>query len=101
MATESIISFSDLPLRLAAALGFVVSGLGVLLVGRLLVMRWLFTQVLPGYTSTMSIIVLLGGANLAFLGLLGLNVGRILREVQHRPQYLIKSFENIPDRVSD
>jgi glycosyltransferase involved in cell wall biosynthesis len=100
MAAESIISFSDLPLRLAATLGFVVSAFGVLLVGRLLVMRWFFSEVLPGYTSTMSVIVLLGGANLTFLGLVGLYVGRILREVQDRPRYVIKSFENIPGRVS-
>lgn len=98
MATESIISFSDLPLRLAAAVGFFVSFLGVLLVGRLFLMRWLYTEVLPGYTSTMAVIVLLGGANLAFLGLLGLYVGRILREVQGRPRYIIKSFENLPGR---
>jgi glycosyltransferase involved in cell wall biosynthesis len=95
MATESIVSFSDLPLRLAAVLGFIVSGLGVLLVGRLLVMRWLFSEILPGYTSTMSVIVLLGGANLTFLGLLGLYVGRILREVQNRPRYVVESVENI------
>jgi dolichol-phosphate mannosyltransferase len=101
MATESIVSFSDLPLRLAAVLGFAVSALGVLLVGRLLVMRWLFAEILPGYTSTMSVIVLLGGANLTFLGLLGLYVGRILREVQNRPRYVIKSFENIPGETSD
>jgi glycosyltransferase involved in cell wall biosynthesis len=100
MATESIVSFSDLPLRLAAALGFLVTGFGVLLVGRLLVMRWFFTEILPGYTSTMSVIVLLGGANLTFLGLLGLYVGRILREVQNRPRYVINSFENIPGQDS-
>jgi glycosyltransferase involved in cell wall biosynthesis len=101
MATESIIGFSDVPLRLAAVLGFSVSGLGILLVGRLLVMRWFFAEVLPGYTSTMSVIVLLGGANLTFLGLVGLYVGRILREVQNRPRYVIKSFENMNGRVSD
>jgi dolichol-phosphate mannosyltransferase len=101
MATESIISFSDLPLRLAAVLGFVVSAFGAMLVARLLVMRWFFTEILPGYTSTMSVIVLLGGANLTFLGLLGLYVGRILREVQDRPRYVIKSFENLSGPFSD
>jgi dolichol-phosphate mannosyltransferase len=99
MARESIISFSDLPLRLAAACGFIVSAIGVLLIGRLLVMRWFFAQVLPGYTSTMSVIVLLGGANLTFLGLIGLYIGRILREVQGRPQYVIKSLRNFPNRM--
>jgi dolichol-phosphate mannosyltransferase len=96
MAIESIIGFSDLPLRLAAALGCAVTLLGVVLVAGLAVQRVFFTEMLPGYTSTLSVIVLLGGANIMFLGLVGLYVGRILREVQDRPRYVIKSFENLP-----
>ena len=43
-----------------------------------------------------------GAALTAFSGgLLGLYVGRILREVQNRPRYVIKSFENIPGETSD
>jgi dolichol-phosphate mannosyltransferase len=101
MATESIVGFSDLPLRIAAMLGAVVSGIGVLLIARLLIINWFFKDVLPGYTSTISIIVLLGGANLMFLGLIGLYVGRILREVQNRPRYVIKSLENFSAPVED
>ena len=94
LATESIIGFSDLPLRLAVALGSGVTGVGLLLMGWLLVRWLLFADTLPGYASTITVIVLLGGANLMLLGLVGLYVGRILREVQDRPQYVIKSFEN-------
>jgi dolichol-phosphate mannosyltransferase len=94
MATESIIGFSDLPLRLAAAFGFAVTVVGILLIVGLVVQRLFFVEMLPGYTSTLGAIVLLGGANLMSLGLVGLYVGRILREVQDRPQYVIQSFEN-------
>jgi dolichol-phosphate mannosyltransferase len=94
MATESIIGFSDLPLRLAAALGCAVTMVGILLVVGLVVQQLFRAEMLPGYTSTLSVIVLLGGANLMFLGLVGLYVGRILREVQDRPRFVIKSFEN-------
>ena len=72
MATESIIGFSDLPLRLAAAVGCVVTGVGVLLVIRLILDRIFYTNTLPGFTSIFSVVVLLGGANLTFLGLVGL-----------------------------
>jgi dolichol-phosphate mannosyltransferase len=94
LARESIIGFSDLPLRLAAAFGCGVTGLGLILMGWLLT-RWiLYADTLPGYASTITMIVLLGGVNISLLGLVGLYVGRILREVQHRPQYVIKSMEN-------
>ncbi|MCU1336548.1 MAG: glycosyltransferase family 2 protein [Bryobacterales bacterium] len=101
MATESIIGFSDLPLRLAAALGCGVTFVGVILIAGLALQRLFFAETLPGYTSTLGMIVLLGGANLMFLGLVGLYVGRILREVQDRPRYVIKSFENLPARADD
>jgi dolichol-phosphate mannosyltransferase len=101
MATESIIGFSDLPLRVAAALGSAVTIAGILLVAGLAVQRLFFVELLPGYTSTLCMIVLLGGANLMFLGLVGLYVGRILREVQDRPRYVIRSFENLPDADHD
>jgi len=101
MAAESIIGFSDLPLRLAAWLGLAITGVGVLLI-LYLISHWIFFRdTLPGFTSTFSIIVLLGGANLMLLGLVGRYVGRILREVQGRPRYVIQSFENAPFEFED
>jgi dolichol-phosphate mannosyltransferase len=101
MAVESIIGFSDLPLRLAAGLGCAVTLIGLILIAGLAVQRLFFAEMLPGYTSTLSMIVLLGGANIMFLGLVGLYVGRILREVQDRPRYVIRSFENFPVQDGD
>lgn len=101
MARESIIGFSDLPLRIAAALGCAVTFAGLVLIGGLAAQKLFFAQMLPGYTSTLCMIVLLGGANLMFLGLVGLYVGRILREVQERPRYIIRSFENLPASEQD
>lgn len=93
MALESIIGFSDLPMRFAATLGFFITCIGMLLNVGLIVQRVLFTSYLPGYTSTVSVVTFLGGLNLMFLGLVSLYVGRILREVQGRPSYIIKSLE--------
>src|ERR1700733_10563963 len=93
LAVESIIGFSDLPLRIAATLGFAITSIGMLLSLGLVIQKLFFTRFAPGYTSTITIVVFLGGLNLMFLGLVSLYVGRILREVQGRPQYIIKSYE--------
>jgi len=93
MAVESIIGFSDLPMRFAATLGFFITSIGMLLNTGLIVQRLFFANLLPGYTSTVSLVIFLGGLNLMFLGLVSLYVGRILREVQGRPGFIVKSFE--------
>ena len=93
MAVESIIGFSDLPLRLAATLGFFITCVGMVLIAGLIVQQLFYLDFLPGYTSTITAVVFLGGLNLMFLGLVSLYVGRILREVQGRPRFIIKSFE--------
>ena len=93
MAVESIIGFSDLPLRFAAMLGFTITCVGLSLVGGLVFEQLTSFRFLPGFTSTITAIIVMGGLNLMFLGLVSLYVGRILREVQGRPRYNIKSFE--------
>ncbi len=94
MASESILGFSDLPLRFAALLGTVITVLGCLLMLGLFVRRIVFANLLGGYTSTIAMIVILGGTNLLFMGLIGLYLGRVLQEVQGRPRCVIKSLVN-------
>ena len=95
MASESILGFSDLPLRFAALLGTGITLIGCLLTLGLFLRRIIFANLLGGYTSTIAMIVILGGTNLLFMGLIGLYLGRVLREVQGRPRYVIKSLVNV------
>lgn len=94
MAGESIIGFSDLPLRLAAKLGTGITLIGCVLMIGLIVRKIAFANLLGGYTSTIAMIVILGGTNLMFMGLIGLYIGRVLQEVQGRPRCVIKSLLN-------
>lgn len=92
LASESIISFSDLPLRLAGIVGVTLAILGMLL-GLTIVARALFLgDTLPGYASTIAVIVVMGGTILMFLGMIGLYLGRVLGEVQGRPRFVVKSM---------
>jgi dolichol-phosphate mannosyltransferase len=93
MATESIISFSDYPLRLTVKFGFMVSAIGVLLITALVIDKLFFRDALPGYVSTIATIVLIGGAQIVVTGVASLYLGRVLAEVQQRPLYIVRERE--------
>jgi glycosyltransferase involved in cell wall biosynthesis len=95
MAFESIISFSDFPLRLIVGFGIVICFIGFLLTTFLVLSKLFFVDYQPGYTTTISLITFLGGVQIMVIGLASLYIGRILREVQNRPLYLINEKINI------
>ena len=89
-ALDGLLSFSTKPLQISIALGLLAAGLAVLGILYALAMR-LFTSVwVEGWTALMIAILFLGGVQLVSLGILGEYVGRIYREVQRRPLYVIR-----------
>jgi glycosyltransferase involved in cell wall biosynthesis len=94
MATNAVLSFSDIPLRFVVSMGFLISVIGFLMIFVLFVQKIFFVKMQPGYTSTISIIVFLGGFQILVIGLASLYIGRILKEVQNRPLYVIKDRIN-------
>lgn len=98
LAADSIISFSDLPLRMAVHVGAWIVGGGLLLLAYVLVCKLVYGDTLTGYTSLISVIILLGGAQMVMIGLASLYIGRILREVQGRPVFVVR--EEFPPKAS-
>ncbi len=94
MATEAIISFSDLPLRWLVRFGFVVSFLGFVLGLYWLGQKVFLPDVAPGFTSTITIIIFFAGVQIIVAGSAGLYIGRVLKEVQNRPLYIIREKRN-------
>lgn len=90
MAIESIISFSDFPLRLTVKFGFAVVLLGLLLVAGIVADKLFFRDILPGYASTIAAIIVMGGAQIFVIGVASIYLGRVLREVQGRPLYIVR-----------
>ncbi|HWO17758.1 MAG TPA: glycosyltransferase family 2 protein [Kofleriaceae bacterium] len=101
MAIASIISFSDFPLRLAVKFGLFIAAAGILLGISLIADKIFFRAVLPGYTSTIAVIVFLGGAQIAVTGVASLYIGRILAEVQGRPLFVVRETYGGPLRALD
>jgi dolichol-phosphate mannosyltransferase len=100
MAAEAIISFSDLPLRITVLFGFSVVALSFTLALALVIQKLFFVDVQLGYTSTICVIVFLAGVQLTVTGIASLYIGRILREVQQRPLYLIRDTLNLEKEIS-
>lgn len=98
MATETVLSFSDFPLRMAAAIGSLLAAFGFATCVLLVLEQLFFRNFLPGYVPTIALLCLFCGVQILCTGLVGLYVGRVMREVQHRPLYVIKDrygFEGV------
>jgi dolichol-phosphate mannosyltransferase len=94
MAIESIISFSDYPLRLIVGFGCIVALIGFLLIAFLLISKVFFVNIQAGFTTTISLITFIGGIQIMVIGFASLYIGRILKEVQNRPLYIINEKFN-------
>ena len=57
--------------------------------------KLLFEGIQPGYTSTTCVIVVMGGVHILVLGLASIYIGRILREVQGRPLFVVRETKRI------
>lgn len=98
LALDAIISFSDIPLKIISLLGFLVAGIGFLLLLFVFITKLFFIDYQHGFVSMLSAIVFIGGLQVVVVGLSGLYIGRILKEVQNRPLFIIReqiNFEKI------
>lgn len=95
LAIDAITSFTYAPLRLASYLGVATSALAFLYIVVVVLLKVLGINV-PGYTSIMASILLLGGVQLTILGILGEYVGRIFEQGQQRPLYLVDQITGEP-----
>ena len=89
-ATDGIASFSTTPLRLALALGFVVSTISLGVAAFSVGARLLGAEVVPGWASLLAVVGVLGGVQLLVLGVIGEYIARIYDEVKRRPLYLVR-----------
>jgi glycosyltransferase involved in cell wall biosynthesis len=95
LGLEGITSFSVKPLRMIVVMGFWVAALAFLF-GLFSVWAWIGGHTLPGWTSIVLPLSLLGGMHLIALGVIGEYVGKIYQETKHRPRFLIDEVVN-PD----
>lgn len=92
LALDAIFSFSLVPLYIGLSLGVLLLCLAVL--EMLYVLSFWVTgrssQLAPGWSSLMFVILIVGGMLMILLGFIGIYIGYIFQEVKHRPVYLLR-----------
>jgi len=90
-ALDALTSFSSAPLKLASHAGFLLSFGSLLIVGYILI-GWLSGRSVPGWTSLMLVVVVLGAIQMFVLALMGEYLGRLYNEAKRRPLYIIQEI---------
>ncbi|WP_217572470.1 glycosyltransferase family 2 protein [Mesorhizobium sp. GbtcB19] len=87
---EGFTSFSVIPLRVISLIGLLAAFAGLAYGVKVLFEVLFYGVAVPGYPSIMVAVVLLGGLNLALLGLIGEYVWVTLSESKDRPVYIVR-----------
>jgi polyisoprenyl-phosphate glycosyltransferase len=90
LALDAVTSFSIAPLRFITGLGFLVFLLSAAMGVWTLWVRLFTDRAVPGWTSTLLPIYLLGGLQILCVGVLGEYLGRVYQETKARPRYIIE-----------
>lgn len=89
LAFDGIFSFSVKPLRAAAVIGFVAIAASLVFVAYAIVAHLFLSRSPEGFTALVTVMTLLTGIQLVFLGAIGEYVGRIYEQVKLRPMYVV------------
>jgi len=99
-AIDAITSFSVVPLRLVSWAGLAASGASLLMFAYTIT-QWLRGATVAGWTSLAALILIIGGLQLLFLGVLGEYVGRIYLEGKRRPLFVVSDIDRFGPAVDD
>ncbi len=94
LAIETILSFSDKPLRLTVKLGVFISFLSIFFGVRQLFIYFYNGVEVAGWTSLILTLCFFSGLIISILGMIGLYIGRIFETVKDRPSYIIAERVN-------
>ena len=98
MAIDGITSFTTAPLRIATITGLLISAISFLYIIYLLVRPLFGVSTGAGYSSTLAVILFMGGVQMLFLGIIGEYIGRIFNETKNRPLYFIEEYHAGTDK---
>lgn len=87
-AADAITAFSVVPLMASMTIGWIMAvvGFGFFVYS---IVGWLLGHTLPGWTSLMAAIGLLGGMQFLMLGIIGAYLGRLYDQSKGRPLFMI------------
>ncbi len=89
LAFDSVVTYTDRPLRYLAASGAAIAA-GSVVLGLAVILRALFFgSPVAGWPSLMAMVAFFGGAQIFAISILGLYVGQVFKETKRRPIYIV------------
>jgi dolichol-phosphate mannosyltransferase len=90
LAVDSMIQFSSMPLRLCTAVGVCIASAGLLYALVLVVRAAMGVSTPSGWPTVAVMVLVLGGAQLAVIGVMGEYLWRAVEESRSRPLYVVR-----------
>ncbi|MBE5927170.1 MAG: glycosyltransferase family 2 protein [Lachnospiraceae bacterium] len=90
-AVDGITAFSITPLRMVTGMGFTISIFAFIYIIVTLIQTFVYGIDVPGYVTTLSAVLFLGGIIEFSLGILGEYIAHIYMEAKDRPIYITKT----------
>jgi dolichol-phosphate mannosyltransferase len=88
-AIRNLMSFSSFPLVAIAWLGFMTTGLAVLLALQTL-FNWAVGRAVSGFTTAIIVTLIIGGVNLVCLGIVAVYQSVMYDELKSRPRFIVR-----------
>lgn len=93
-AIEGIVSFTTAPLRMSTIIGTIISILSMIFALIIVAQTILLGKDVPGYASTITTVLFIGGIQLLSIGILSEYISKIYLEIKNRPKYIIKEIKD-------
>jgi dolichol-phosphate mannosyltransferase len=98
-ALDALTGFSSAPLKLASHAGLWLAA-GSLIIVIYILFAWLSGRSIPGWTSLMLVVVVLGAVQMFVLGMLGEYIGRLYSQAKQRPLYIVQEIAGQRDEAT-
>ncbi|MCO5237478.1 MAG: glycosyltransferase family 2 protein [Chitinophagaceae bacterium] len=96
LGVKGVLSFSFKPLRISLVIGTIISIVAFIFAINA-VIAYLSGHTVPGWTSLIIAVMMFGGIQLLFLGLIGEYIASLFTEIKNRPLYIIDQTINISE----
>ncbi len=90
LATDTVIAFSDKPLRVAVKLGFLMSFFSFSYGAYILAHAVIYGSSVQGWSSLIVSMYFIGGIIISMLGVIGIYLGKAFDQMKNRPLYIVR-----------
>lgn len=98
LASETIIAYSDKPLRLTIRFGFAIAAIAFAYGSYIVYLALSRGVPIMGWSSLIASVYFLGGIIICNLGIIGIYLGKAFDETKRRPLYIVRETAGVDER---